>query len=115
MDAYSCPARGQLCLGTLKAHHPAGRNKGYELPRAGAQALLPSVNPQVFLNCMHQPIHDESPMLIQGCRLISCVHLAVSLWRLAFQTPMEEEIKVIKGRPLSACPTEDFKERYKLD
>lgn len=83
LHTHTCPARRQLCLGALKvranfcladavkagtahdpplsqAHHPARRNKGDQLPGAGTWTLLTSVNPQVFLNCVHQPIHGES-------------------------------------------------------
>ena len=101
--AHSCPARRQLCLGTLKvcanfwladavktgtahhlllpkAHYPARGNKGYKLLGTGSWPLLPSVDPQVFLYCLHQPIHGEYPMFIQSHTLSSRVHLAVFHW-----------------------------------
>jgi len=121
LNAHSCPAWGQLCLGTLKegadfwltdavkagtahdpplpqTHHPARRNKGSELPGTGTWALLPPVNPQVFLNSTHQPIHDESPMLVKSQTMYRCINLAVS-HEDAFQTFMKDGIKVIRGRP----------------
>lgn len=121
LNAHTCPARRQLCLGTLKvcvnfcltdsikagtahypplpqARHPASWNKGYDLPGTWTWALLPSVNPQVSLNWMHQPIHGESPNSVKRSTMSCCTHLAVS-HKDDFQTFMEEEIKVIKGRP----------------
>lgn len=134
LNAHACPARRQLRLGTLKvranfcltdavkagtahdpplpqAHHPTYRNEGYKLPGTGTWALLPSVNPQVPLNRMHQPIHGESPMLAKSRTRSCCVRLTVS-HKDDFQTFMD--FKVIKGRSISssARPSEEITEKH---
>lgn len=133
LNAHSRPARRQLCLGTLKvranfrlidgveagtahdpplpqAHHPACGNEGYELPGTGAWALLPSVDPQVFLNCIHQPIHGEPPI---ACSESHNVPLrAPQGWPSDAHGGRNQSHQRAELISSSACPTEEIIEKH---
>lgn len=125
LNAHSSPPRGQFCLGRLKvcanfcltdavkaraahdsplsqAHQPAHRNKGYELLRTVPWALLPPVNPQVFFDCMHQPIHGESA---SGCSELHTFQLPSPCCQplgVIFRHPWRNKIKSPRAKVLSS-------------